>query len=181
MFFRKMTSVTAAAALMAFAGAGSASETAANAEGETPIAEKGEDGRIEIGYLECDMTADGGNIIVTEQEFICVFDSAEEGFLKETYTASITKIGLDLSQTTEEKIRWGVFAPAERYENGVLEGEYAGVSADVALGAGIGAKALVGGFKDSIALQPLSVSTQEGVGLALGVENLTLKFVADRS
>ena len=166
MLNRKFTALTAAA-LMAVAGASHAADD--------------DRGRIEIGYLECDMTASSNAIIISEQEFICTFDPAEEGFLNETYIADVSKFGIDLSSTREEKIRWGVFAPAEKFENGVLEGEYAGVSADIALGAGIGGKALVGGFKDSIALQPLSVTTQEGVGVAVGIENLTLKFVSDKS
>ncbi len=168
MLNRKTTALTAAAALMTVAGASFAANT-------------DESGRIEIGYLECDMTASSNAIIVSEQEFICTFDPAEEGFLDETYVADVSKFGIDLSSTSSEKIRWGVFAPAEKYENGVLEGEYVGVSADVALGAGIGGKVLVGGFKDSVALQPVSVTTQEGVGAAVGLENLTLKFVSDKS
>lgn len=167
MLTRKTTAITAIAALMTAAGAAQAADD--------------ERGRIEIGYLECDMTASSNKIIISEQQFICTFDPAGEGFLDEVYVADVSKFGIDLSSTSSEKIRWGVFATAEKYENGVLEGEYAGVSADIALGAGIGGKALVGGFEDSIALQPLSVTTQEGVGVAVGIENLTLRFVSDQS
>ncbi|MEX2519070.1 MAG: DUF992 domain-containing protein [Paracoccaceae bacterium] len=141
----------------------------------------GDDGRIEIGYLECDMTSDEGNIIVSEQQYVCAFDPAEEGMANEVYVAKISKIGLDLSKTDEETIRWGVFAPAEKYREGVLEGEYAGVSADVAVGLGAGAKILVGGLEESVALQPVSVTTQDGVGVALAIENLTLTHMPEKS
>ncbi len=52
---------------------------------------------------------------------------------------------------------------------------YVGVNADASLGLGAGAKVLVGGSHRSIALQPLSVSGQVGVNLALGVAGLTLR------
>lgn len=140
-----------------------------------------ESGRIEVGYLECDLTNDEGNIIVSEQNYVCSFDPAESGMPDELYTATITKLGIDLSKTDKETIAWVVFAPAEKYANGVLEGKYAGVSADAAIGVGIGGKALVGGFEDSIALQPFSLSTQEGVGVSLAVEEMSLEFAGDKS
>lgn len=162
--------------LKIFAGLASTAAIAAPA-----LAADDERGRIEIGYLECDLTRDEGNIIVSEQEYISSFDPAESGLPDEAYVAEIAKFGLDLSKTEEETIAWAVFAPAEKYENGVLEGEYAGVAADAALGVGVGAKALVGGFEDSIALQPFSASTQEGVGVSLAVEDLSLRFVGDQT
>lgn len=138
-------------------------------------------GRIEIGYLECQLTSDEGNIIVSEQEYVCTFDPAEDGMANETYIAKISKIGLDLSKTDKETIRWGVLAPARKYRNGVLEGEYVGVSADAAIGIGVGGKILVGGLDESVALQPVSLTTQEGVGIALAIENLTLTYMPEKS
>ncbi len=173
MSLTRTTKVSVAATLLASAGMAIATSPGFAADDER--------GRIEIGYLECDLTANEGNIIVSDQQYICSFDPAEDGLPTEMYIADISKFGIDLSKTDEEKIRWGVFAPAEKYQSGVLAGEYAGVSADAALGVGVGAKALVGGLEESFALQPLSVTTQEGFGLALGVENLTLTFIETRS
>lgn len=166
-----VTSIMAASSAIALGAAAYAAGDAANDES----------GRIEIGYLECDLRAEDGNIIVSDQLFTCRFDPAESGYSDEAYTAEISKFGLDLSKTDEETLAWAVFAPAEKYENGVLEGEYAGVSADASLGVGVGAKALVGGLEDSIALQPISLTTQEGVGVAVGIENMTLTHVGDHS
>ena len=137
-------------------------------------------GRIEVGYLECDLTRDEGGAIVSELEYVCNFDPAEDGAPEEAYIAEIEKFGIDLSKTERETIGWAVFAPAEKYANGVLEGDYVGVSADAAAGVGVGAKALVGGFEESIVLQPFAVTAQEGVGVSLAVENLTLTFAGDR-
>ncbi len=133
------------------------------------------DGRVQLGYLTCEMT-DGSNLIlVSEQSFDCTFDAAEDR-KDETYTLTIKKYGIDLSATESQELRWAVLAPSSFDEHGVLEGSYAGASADVALGYSIGAKALVGGGSESIALQPVSVTKGEGLGAALGVERATITY-----
>jgi len=70
---------------------------------------------------------------------------------------------------------WAVFAPAKSVRRGALAGEYGGVSASIAAGYGVGANALLGGFKKSIALQPLSVEGIKGLTLAAGIAGLTLR------
>lgn len=159
---------TTIAATMALIASPFAAANAANSD---------EEGRIEIGFLLCHMTSQDAGIILSEQEFVCDFDPADDSFSNEKYVASFNKVGLDLSITEAETLRWAVLAPSAKYKDGVLEGEYAGVSADIALGAGVGAKALVGGLEESIALQPVSVTTQTGLGASLGVETLTLTQV----
>ena len=134
-----------------------------------------DDGRLQLGYLSCEMT-DGSNlIVVSEETYACVFDAAEDG-QDEAYELTITSYGLDLSATEEQSLRWAVLAPSTFDRHGVLAGEYAGASADVAVGYSIGAKALVGGGDDSIALQPVSVTTGEGLGAAVGVERATIVY-----
>jgi len=134
-----------------------------------------DDGRFQLGYLTCEMTDGSSLILVSEQSFDCVLDAAEDG-KDETYELTIRKYGVDLSATEEQELRWAVFAPSTFDKHGVLEGEYGGVSADIALGYSIGAKALVGGGTDSIALQPVSLTKGEGLGAALGVERATLTY-----
>jgi len=68
-----------------------------------------------------------------------------------------------------------VFAPTAGPRRGALAGDYVGADASVALGAGLGANALVGGFQRSLTLQPLSVEAQSGVALAAGVASMTLR------
>ena len=41
-------------------------------------------------------------------------------------------------------------------------------------GAGVGANALIGGFNNTITLQPVSISAQTGLNVAAGVANLEL-------
>jgi hypothetical protein len=49
------------------------------------------------------------------------------------------------------------------------------MSADVALGVGLGAKVLIGGSRRTVSLQALSAEGQIGINLALGVTNLSLQ------
>ena len=48
-------------------------------------------------------------------------------------------------------------------------------AAAVAAGFGVGANALIGGFRESIALQPLSVEGIQGINIAGGIASLTLQ------
>jgi di/tricarboxylate transporter len=58
---------------------------------------------------------------------------------------------------------------------GALAGTYAGVTAGATLGAGLAANALVGGLDRSIALNPLSLESNTGANITLGVAKLTLE------
>ena len=72
-------------------------------------------------------------------------------------------------------LAWGVFAPVARLGPGDLAGNYAGAQGSATLGVGVGGNVLVGGSANSIALQPLSVQGQVGVGIAAGLESLELR------
>jgi len=135
-----------------------------------------DDGRIEVGYLTCELTDSTNVVVISEQQYSCVFDGATDADTDEKYTLNVIKYGVDLSITENEQLRWAVLAPASFDRHGVLEGSYSGISADAALGYAIGAKALFGGFEESVALQPLSVTKGEGLGAAVGVESATLTY-----
>jgi Protein of unknown function (DUF992) len=70
---------------------------------------------------------------------------------------------------------WAVLAPTNGVSPGALAGKYVGVSGDASLGVGGGANVLVGGSHRSVALQPVSVTGNVGINLALGVAGLTLR------
>ena len=68
---------------------------------------------------------------------------------------------------------WAVYA--ETYGGrGALAGDYAGVSGQATVAVGLGANVLVGGSNRTVALQPLSLTGQAGLNLALGVADLQL-------
>jgi hypothetical protein len=71
---------------------------------------------------------------------------------------------------------WVVYAPTTRAA-GFLSGTYAGASAEVTVGGGIGANVLVGGSNRTIQLQPLSIQQQNGINVAAGIAAIELQFV----
>jgi hypothetical protein len=76
-------------------------------------------------------------------------------------------------------MQWLVLAPtADIYAPGALAGDYFGASAEVSAAVGGGANLLAGGSNHSFTLQPLSVQTQTGVNLAVGVSQFQLRSAA---
>lgn len=127
---------------------------------------------IEIGQLTCRQTDRTNLILFSEAKFSCIFDPADGP--NERYTGEIDKVGIDLTNDKVETIVWYVFAPSAGHGPGALEGSYYGVSADAAIGAGAGARVLVGGFERSFTLQPAAVSAERGIGVAAGIEEFEL-------
>jgi hypothetical protein len=71
-----------------------------------------------------------------------------------------------------------VFAPTRHVGRSTLRGSYRGASGNVALGVGLGVDVLIGGFRRTVSLQPLSVEGQIAINLALGVTSLSLASTA---
>ncbi len=130
--------------------------------------------RVKVGSLRCEVSAGLGMIIASKKDMTCVF-TAPHG-RHERYSGTIGKFGLDIGATNRGVLAWDVFAPTGGPEKGALAGRYVGVGASVTLGAGLGANALIGGNKRTIALQPLSVQAQTGLNLAGGVSGMTLHY-----
>jgi Protein of unknown function (DUF992) len=131
-------------------------------------------GGTKVGVLTCRSSASLGLIIGSRQGVKCSF-SPDNGSRPENYVGHIGRLGLDLGVRGGGVMVWTVVAPTNGWQHGALAGHYVGANADASLGLGAGAKVLVGGSHRSIALQPLSVSGQVGVNLALGVAGLTLR------
>ena len=98
-----------------------------------------------------------------------------EGRPEDRYIAVIQKVGLDIGITEQTTLAWNVFAPVARLSQGDLAGNYAGADASASIGVGAGGNVLVGGSNKSIALQPLSVQGEVGLGVAAGLESLELR------
>jgi len=130
--------------------------------------------KIRAGTLTGSGGAGTGLILGSKKSYECTYAPAS-GAPRESYSASITKIGLDLGVTSESVIVWTVLASTDAIQTRGLAGNYAGATADVAIGIGGGAKVLVGGSDNSIVLQPLSVQGQTGLNLAVGVAELTIR------
>jgi hypothetical protein len=92
----------------------------------------------------------------------------------EHYVGNISKFGVDIGYTQAGILVWTVFAPAAALAPGALAGSYVGGTASATVGVGVGANALIGGFNNSIALQPLSIEANRGLNVAAGIAALTL-------
>jgi hypothetical protein len=128
---------------------------------------------VKFGELRCNVSVGLGLIIASQRDILCHFTSTR-GF-EEDYHGTISKFGLDIGKIYGSVLAWEVFAPVEGPRQGALAGEYVGVTASAAVGAGLGANALIGGFNHAITLQPFSVESQTGLALSAGVAELTLR------
>ena len=128
--------------------------------------------QVRIGVLSCYVAGGTGFVFGSSKQLDCTLEG--EG-RRERYYGVINKFGVDLGATTSSVISWAVLASTDRVGPGALAGTYGGVSGEATIGVGAGANALLGGSDRSIALQPLSVSTQEGLNLAVGVAALELR------
>lgn len=131
--------------------------------------------RIAAGTLTCDVSAGLGLIIGSRQSVNCTLAPSLPGPV-ETYTGTITKLGIDIGVTTRGVLVWLVYAPTSR-SVGALTGSYIGATAEATIAVGLGANVLIGGSNRTVALQPISVQGQTGLNLAVGVAELQLQFV----
>lgn len=132
---------------------------------------------VKTGYLTCNESSGWGFIFGSSHAVKCSY-STRSGRV-EYYTGSVSKFGADIGYLKSAVIVWAVAATTKDLRPGALAGEYGGATASVSLGAGAGANVLVGGFKKSIALQPISFEGQTGLNIAAGVAALNLKYLGE--
>ena len=155
--------VTAAVAALALAGmtvAGVAADTKLNSAG------------FKVGTLTCHFDTSVGWLIGSVKEADCLYKciNGEE----QLYTAELSRLGVDVGVTGAQTVVWAVIAPGKAQPDS-LEGTYLGASAEATAVVGVTANALLGGFKKSIALQPVSIGAQTGVNVAAGIGSLRLR------
>jgi Protein of unknown function (DUF992) len=130
---------------------------------------------VKTGYLTCHVASGWGFIIGSSRKIRCAYSS--KAHPNEHYNGTISKFGADIGYLQSAVLLWAVAAPTTDLGRGALAGSYAGATASVSLGVGAGANVLVGGFKKSIALQPVSVEGQNGLNVAAGIGAMTLHYV----
>jgi hypothetical protein len=131
------------------------------------------DARVRAGVLSCVVSPSVGFVVGSQKTMDCVFTPVHGR--REHYVGWLTNVGLDVGFTNGGSLGWIVYA-ASRPGKGALAGGYGGASAQATVAAGLGANVLIGGFDDSISLQPLSLGTQTGLNVALGVGGLRLAY-----
>lgn len=127
---------------------------------------------VNVGTLTCNVASGWGFVFGSSKDLHCTFRQNNRG--AEHYTGTISKFGVDLGYTEGGVLVWGVVAPSSDTRPGALDGDYVGASAQATVGVGLGANVLVGGFDQSFALQPLSVSGNRGLNVAAGVGAISL-------
>jgi hypothetical protein len=130
---------------------------------------------VKAGLLKCHVASGFGFVFGSSKDLNCVY-SPDNGKDSQNYTGEIRTYGIDIGYTESGVLLWGVIAPTNDVDHGALQGKYAGVTVELTAGAGLGANALIGGG-NSIALQPLSISGQQGLNIAGGIGAITLKWV----
>jgi hypothetical protein len=130
----------------------------------------------QVGLLECNVAPGVGLIITSSKALSCRFSRSYAP--TDYYVGTINNFGLSIGATGPGRIAWAVFAATRELGHRALAGHYGGASANVSLGLGLGANALIGGNAGSVGLQPLSLNTQTGVDITAGITGLTLEPAA---
>jgi hypothetical protein len=130
-------------------------------------------GGIKAGVLTCNVSSGWGVVFGSSRDLRCVYQPLKGS--PEHYVGHITKYGIDIGYTQGGVIVWAVFAPSN-LAPGALGDGYAGATASATVGVGAGVNALVGGFKNSITLQPVSIEGNTGLNIAGGIAAMRLKY-----
>lgn len=126
---------------------------------------------VKVGTLTCHFDSSVGWLIGSVKEAECLYKGTNGE--EQLYTAELGRLGVDVGVTKAQTVVWAVIAPGKSRPDS-LEGTYVGASAEATALVGVTANALLGGFKKSIALQPVSIGSQTGLNIALGVGSLKL-------
>jgi hypothetical protein len=127
-----------------------------------------------VGTLECKVAPNVSFVVGSHRTAGCIFYALNRREMHR-YRADIGRIGLDLNISAGGVLIWAVHAHNRRLFRGDLRGEYTGASGNIALGLGVGGNVLLGGSRNTIALQPLSGEGNVGVGLSVGVGQIVLR------
>ena len=131
--------------------------------------------RTKVGTLRCNLAPTVGMIVIERQRLSCLY-TPDGPWPPERYFGHVTTVGVDIGINRGGRMAWAVLAPVAGPIRGGLRGTYVGVSADAAVGVGLGANALVGGSGRSFALQPVSVEANTGLDITAGVSKLRLHY-----
>jgi len=129
---------------------------------------------VKMGVLTCNVQSGWGYILGSSKAVQC--DYVPHKGQSEHYTGTISKLGVDVGYTDRGVLIWEIVAASSNMKPGALEGGYGGLTIGATLGLGASANALLGGFENSVALQPISVEGNKGLDIAAGIGAMNLKF-----
>jgi len=131
------------------------------------------DATVKVGIINCHVSSGWGFVFGSTRDLRCVFTG---GGRTENYIGKISKYGVDIGFQQSGVMLWAVLAPSTDLKAGALTGDYGGVTAGAAVGAGGNANVLIGGSTKSISLQPVSIEGDKGTNLAVGIASISLKY-----
>jgi len=129
---------------------------------------------IKTGVLTCQVASGFGWILGSTRTLECRYLPGQGH--SEEYTGTLTKIGIDIGYLGSFVLVWAVVAPNSRPGPGALAGSYAGATAQAVAGLGGGVNVMTGGFRNSIALQPVSVEGNTGIYVGAGFASMSLEL-----
>jgi hypothetical protein len=161
-----MRTTLSAVALLVLAG--TAAGSSANAATSFPTASM-----RQAGTLTCAVEPGVGLVFGSSRATRCEFVSNRGGFTQ-SYNGRIDRAGIDLGLTSGQTIAWRVLTPGGASRSGMLDGFFAGPSAEATLFGGPGSQVsfTVGG--DRVVLQPTLYSGHAGFSFALGEARMAI-------
>ncbi|MBP0494145.1 DUF992 domain-containing protein [Roseomonas indoligenes] len=130
-------------------------------------------GNTRVGQLQCDVSGGISFVFGSTKDLSCEFKPVNGA--AERYTGEIRRFGVDLGFTGRGTMVWTVVNTGSDIAPGSLAGTYGGASSNVSAGLGLGSNVLIGGSRDQVALQPLSIESSTGINVAAGIAEMTLK------
>ncbi len=127
---------------------------------------------VKVGVLSCNVSSGWGFIFGSSRELRCTYTPYGSN-VTERYNGSIDKFGVDIGFSKSGVIIWAVVAPTADLYSGALAGKYIGATVEATIAVGLGANVLIGGG-NSVALQPVSISGQQGLNIAAGIASVSL-------
>jgi hypothetical protein len=158
----KQFTIAAAASMIVAAAAGLCTNAAA-----------AEDTHLEAGFLTCTVDGAWGFIVGSTRKLHCVYEPTKG--TQYNYYGEVNQFGADIGYHRASVMLWTVVDATHDRSSKSLVGTYGGATAQASVGVGAGASVLVGGFKNSVTLQPVAISVESGLNAAAGVQSLTLK------
>jgi hypothetical protein len=129
---------------------------------------------VAVGTLSCNVGSGWGFIFGSSRDLRCTY-SPRPG-VTEHYAGQIQKFGVDIGYLSNAVMVWSVIAPTSDLSPSALAGQYVGATGSATVGVGVGANVLVGGFEKSVTLQPVSIEGNQGLNVAGGIGEISLKF-----
>lgn len=130
------------------------------------------------GELSCNVGPAIGLVVTSQRPMDCRFVPRRGPVQR--YTGIVRNFGLDVGTVRRGTMNWRVYGPYARAPLGALAGSYAGATAGATVGAGGSGNLLVGGVNNEVTLQPLSLQSQRGFNVAVGVTGFDLTLVPPR-